>query len=138
MNLFYFHQSFLYFYYERNNLKNNQYLYSEDNDIPNNTYKNYINRGTNRKIIKEAKENLKNATTKDKINKKRKNNYVRLNIVHCETQYPIMTCLNADPYNRLKKKNFFHNYNNINNYIINSNSFYNNGNTEKTNEDRID
>ena len=126
------------FYYERNNLKNNQYLYSEDNDIPNNNYKNYINKGVNRKLIKEAKENLKNENIENNMNKKRKNNYVRLNIVHCETQYPIMTCLNADPYNRLKKKNFFHNYNNINNYIINSNSFYNNGNMEKTNEDRID
>ena len=46
-------------YYERNKINNNQYLYTEDNNIRNNNYQNYINKGLNRKLIKEAKENLK-------------------------------------------------------------------------------
>ena len=124
-------------YYERNKINNNQYLYTEDNNIRNNNYQNYINKGLNRKLIKEAKENLKNANIYNNMIKKEKNNYVRLNIVHCETQYPIMTCFNSDPYNRQKRKSFIHNYNNINNYIINSNSKSNNEISEINNEERM-
>ena len=109
-------------YYEKNDPRYNRYLYPEDNNIQNNYYGDDINRGMNKKLIDEAKEKLRSISNENNLKKKKKNNCVKLDIINCETQYPIMTCLNADPYNKLKKKSFIQNYNNINNYIINSNT----------------
>ena len=123
-------------YYEKNNPRYNRYLYPEDNNIQNNYYIDDINKGMNKKLIDEAKEKLRSASNENNLKKKRINNCVKLDIINCETQYPIMTCLNADPYNKLKKKSFIQNYNNINNYIINSNS-KNNDEFNDTNQSKI-
>ena len=126
------------FYYEKNNPRYNRYIYPEDNNnIQNNYFRNYLNKTVNRRLIKEAKENIRNISYENKKKKKSNNNYVNLDIINCETQYPIMTCLNADPYNKLKRKSFIHNYNNINNYIIYSNSKNSNETFKTTNEEKL-
>ena len=127
-------------FYGKNNQKYNEYLYPEDNNLQkqNKYYVDKFEKNLSKQLLNEAKEKLRSVSNENKLIKRKRNNYVKLDIINCETQYPIMTCLNADPYNKLKRKSFIQNYNNINNYIINSNSFYNNGNMEKTNEDRID
>ena len=122
-------------YYEKNDPRYNRYLYPEDNNIQNNYYID-DNRGMNRKLIDEAKEKLRSISNENNLKKKKKNNCVKLDIINCETQYPIMTCLNADPYNKLKKKSFIQNYNNINNYIINSNT-KSNDDLNETNQDKM-
>ena len=122
-------------YYEKNDPRYNRYLYPEDNNIQNNYYID-DNRGMNRKLIDEAKEKLRSISNENNLKKKKKNNCVKLDIINCETQYPIMTCLNADPYNKLKKKSFIQNYNNINNYIINSNT-KSNEDLNETNQDKM-
>ena len=124
------------FYYEKNNSNNNRYIPFQDNNMQNNFYINDKIKTVNRRLIKEAKENIRSASNENKAKKKSKNNYVKLDIVNCETQYPIMTCLNADPYNKLKRKSFMQNYNNINNYIINSNKI-NNQKIIENNEEKM-
>ena len=109
--------------------KENQKYYNGYN-APNNYYMDNISKSVNRKLINEAKEKLRSVSNENNLKQKKKNNFERLDIINCETQYPIMTCLNADPYNRLKRKSFIQNFNNINNYIINSNT----KNSNETNE----
>ena len=110
---------------------NQKYAYPE-NHIKNNFYMDNISKSVNKKLISEAKEKLRSASNENNLKQKKKNNFVKLNIINCETQYPLMTCLNADPYNRLKRKSFIQNFNNINNYIINSNSKNNNETNENS------
>ena len=107
-------------YYEKNNPKYNRNVYPEDNYVQNNYNENYINKSTNRKLIKGGKQKIRSVSNYKNIKKKRNNNYVNLDIINCETQYPLMTCFNADPYNRLQKKRLIQNYNNINNYANNN------------------
>ena len=113
--------------------KENQKLsYHVKNIQKNNFYMDNISKRVNRKLINEAKEKLRSVSNENIIKQKKKNNFEKLNIINCETQYPIMTCLNADPYNRLKRKSFIQNFNNINNYIINSNTKNNNEKNENS------
>ena len=87
------------FYCEKNNPKYNRYVYPEDNYTQNNYYENYINKSIKRKLINEAKQKIRSISNDRNIKKKRNNNCVNLDIINCEIQYPLMTCLNADPYN---------------------------------------
>ena len=105
--------------------ENQKYSYPVNN-VQNNYNMDNISRSVNRKLINEAKEKLRSVSNENIIKQKKKKNFEKLNIINCETQYPLMTCLNADPYNRLKRKSFIQNFNNINNYIINSNTKNNN------------
>ena len=105
--------------------ENQKYSYPVNN-AQNNYNMDNISRSVNRKLINEAKEKLRSVSNENVIKQKKKKNFEKLNIINCETQYPLMTCLNADPYNRLKRKSFIQNFNNINNYIINSNTKNNN------------
>ena len=109
--------------------ENQKYSYPISN-MQNNFYMDNISKSVNRKLINEAKEKLRSVSNENNIKLKKKNNFEKLNIINCETQYPLMTCLNADPYNKLKRKSFIHNLNNINNYIINSNTKKNNETNE--------
>jgi len=122
------------FYYEKNNPKYNRYIYPEDNYVQNNYYENNISKSINRKLIKEAKQKIRSVSNDKNVKKKRNNNYVYLDIINCETQYPLMTCLNADPYNRLQKKRLIQNYNN--NYA-NNNSKKNVDTTVSFNEEKM-
>ena len=125
------------FYYEKNNPKYNRNVYPEDNYVPNNYYENYINKSKKRKLRKEENQKIRSVSNDKNIKKKRNNNYVNLDIINCETQYPLMTCLNADPYNRLQKKRLIQNYNNINNYA-NNNAKKNNEIIVPYNEEKMD
>ena len=125
------------FYYEKNNSKYNRNVYPEDNYVPNNYYENYINKSKKRKLRKEENQKIRSVSNDKNIKKKRNNNYVNLDIINCETQYPLMTCLNADPYNRLQKKRLIQNYNNINNYA-NNNAKKNNEIIVPYNEEKMD
>ena len=120
-------------FYENNNPKYNRYIYHEDNNIKKNYYENYINKTVNRKLINEAKENIRSVSHDNKKKKKINNNYVKLDIINCETQYPIMTCLNSDPYNKFKRKSFIQSYN----YRISSSSKNNSENIENTKEENL-
>lgn len=124
------------FYYEKNNSKYNRNVYPEDNYVQNNYNENYINKSTNRKLIKGGKQKIRSVSNDKNMKKKRNNNYVNLDIINCETQYPLMTCFNADPYNRLQKKRLIQNYNNINNYA-NNNAKTNNEIIVASNEEKM-
>ena len=122
-------------FYGKNNQKYNEYLYPEDNNLQkqNKYYVDKFEKNLSKQLLNEAKEKLRSVSNENKLIKRKRNNYVKLDIINCETQYPIMTCLNADPYNKLKRKSFIQNYNNINNYIINSSSKNNN----ETNDEKL-
>ena len=69
-----------------------------------NDYNDYNNYNNERRVKYNKNERFKSG--------------VNLNISNCETQYP-MTYMNSNSLN--KRKPFIHNYNNINNYIMNAN-----------------
>ena len=123
------------FYYGENYSNYNRYLYPDENFL--NNY-NIINnkKAINIRLIKQPKPIMRNVVN-EKMRKKKKNNYVKLDIINCETQSPIMTCLNADPYSKLRRKSFIQKYNKINNYIINSSSKNHDEILESINEEKI-
>ena len=67
-------------------------------------YVDKFEKNLSKQLLNEAKEKLRSVSNENKLIKRKRNNYVKLDIINCETQYPIMTCLNADPYNKLKRK----------------------------------
>lgn len=109
-------------YYGKTEQRYNRYGYPTNNNIQNNYYINNIGKNNmNQRILNESREKLKKIYNAIYMKKKRNKNCVNLEIANCETQSPIMTCFNADPYNKLKRKGFIQNYN----YLISSNNKHN-------------